>query len=133
MNIFFERKYIIQAILIFTCFILIVRLFYIQVIDDSYFLSANNNVLRKLTVYPVRGIIYDRKGRIIDMYGNVKGYRSSYYSDGYVYPRGNGNNSDYYYRNENDGDLRGDDRNDNMYYRQNDRTTKEDTTIKKTR
>jgi hypothetical protein len=78
-------------------------------------------------------IIYDRKGRIIDMYGNVKGYRSSYYSDGYVYPRGNGNNSDYYYRNENDGDLRGDDRNDNMYYRQNDRTTKEDTTIKKTR
>ncbi len=65
MNIFFERKYIIQAILIFTCFILIVRLFYIQVIDDSYFLSANNNVLRKLTVYPARGIIYDRNGKII--------------------------------------------------------------------
>ena len=65
MNIFFERKFIIQAILIFTCFILIVRLFYIQVIDDSYFLSANNNVLRKLTIYPARGIIYDRQGKII--------------------------------------------------------------------
>ena len=65
MNIFFERKFIIQGILLFTCIILIVRLFYIQVIDDSYFLSANNNVLRKLTVYPARGIIYDRKGKII--------------------------------------------------------------------
>jgi penicillin-binding protein 2 len=65
MNIFFERKFIIQGILIFTCIILIVRLFFIQVIDDSYFLSANNNVLRKLTVYPARGIIYDRKGKII--------------------------------------------------------------------
>ncbi len=65
MNIFFERKFVIQGIIIFTCIILLTRLFYIQVIDDSYFLSANNNVLRKLTVYPARGIIYDRNGKII--------------------------------------------------------------------
>jgi penicillin-binding protein 2 len=41
----------------------IARLFYIQVLDDSYKLSANNNVLRYVTEFPARGIIYDRKGR----------------------------------------------------------------------
>ncbi len=65
MNIFFERKFIIQGIIILTGIILLAKLFYIQVIDDSYFLSANNNVLRKLVVYPSRGIIYDRSGKIL--------------------------------------------------------------------
>jgi penicillin-binding protein 2 len=41
----------------------VARLFYIQVLDDSYKLSANNNVLRYVTEFPARGIIYDRKGR----------------------------------------------------------------------
>jgi hypothetical protein len=79
-------------------------------------------------------IVYDRKGRIIDMYGNVKGYRSGYYSDGYVYPRGNGNSSDYYYRSGNDRDDR-DERDDNsdgnFYYRQSDKTSKKDTLNKR--
>lgn len=65
MNIFFERKFILQGIIIITGLILILRLFYIQVIDESYFLSANNNVLRKLIIYPARGLIYDRKGVIL--------------------------------------------------------------------
>lgn len=65
MNIFPERKFIIQGLIIFVAIILLSRLFYIQVIDDSYFLSANNNVLRKLNVYPARGIIYDRNGKIL--------------------------------------------------------------------
>src|SRR5699024_10039796 len=38
---------------------------YIQVIDKSYFLSANNNVIRKVVIYPARGVIYDRKGKIL--------------------------------------------------------------------
>ena len=52
---------------IFTAVVLIflIRLFYIQVINESYTVSANNNVLRYLTDYPARGMIYDRKGRII--------------------------------------------------------------------
>lgn len=79
-------------------------------------------------------IVYDRKGRIIDMYGNVKGYRSGHYSDGYVYPRGNGNSGDYYYRSGNDRDDRNerdDDRDDNLYYRQSDKTSKEDSLNKR--
>src|SRR6185436_6139990 len=45
--------------------IFLLRLFYIQVIDDSYKLSANNNVLRPVTEYPARGLIYDRKGKLL--------------------------------------------------------------------
>ena len=54
-------------LVIFTAVVLIfiIRLFYIQVINESYTVSANNNVLRYLTDYPARGMIYDRKGRII--------------------------------------------------------------------
>ena len=41
------------------------RLFYIQVVDDSYKLSANNNVIRLITDFPARGLIYDRKGKLL--------------------------------------------------------------------
>jgi len=40
--------------------VLIVRLFYIQIIDPSYKLSAENNSKRIDTIYPARGLIYDR-------------------------------------------------------------------------
>ncbi len=65
MNIFFERKFVIQAIVAFVAFMLLAKLFYIQVIDNSYNLSANNNVLRKLIIYPARGVISDRNGVIL--------------------------------------------------------------------
>ncbi|MHB1179278.1 MAG: penicillin-binding protein 2 [Daejeonella sp.] len=45
--------------------ILLMRLFYIQVITDEYILSAENNVLRRLPVYPARGVILDRKEKIL--------------------------------------------------------------------
>ena len=43
--------------------IYIARLFYIQVMQDRYKLSANSNVLRPLIDYPSRGLIFDRKGK----------------------------------------------------------------------
>lgn len=45
--------------------IILARLFYIQVIDSSYKLSADNNVLRRVRVYPARGNVYDRNGQIL--------------------------------------------------------------------
>ncbi len=45
--------------------ILIARLFYIQIIDKTYRVSAANNALRPVTQYPARGLIYDRNGRLI--------------------------------------------------------------------
>src|SRR5690606_4075165 len=65
MNSYFARKYIIQGIFIAIAIVMGCRLLYIQVIDDSYFLSANNNVLRKIIIYPARGVILDRHGEVL--------------------------------------------------------------------
>lgn len=41
------------------------RLFYIQVVSDEYILSAENNVIRRLPIYPARGVILDRNENIL--------------------------------------------------------------------
>ena len=59
------HRYVILGIFTTVIFIYLMRLFYIQVIDDSYKLSANNNVLRQITEYPARGLVYDRNGKLL--------------------------------------------------------------------
>ncbi len=59
------HRYVILGIFTAVIFIYLVRLFYIQVIEDSYKLSANNNVLRQITEYPARGLVYDRNGKLL--------------------------------------------------------------------
>ena len=63
MNSFFERRYFIAGIFITFILILLARLFYIQVVDDRYFLYAQNNVVRRFIQYPARGPILDRNGK----------------------------------------------------------------------
>jgi penicillin-binding protein 2 len=65
MNNFFERRYVIAGIFIALILILLARLFYIQVVDDRYFLYAQNNVMRRIMQYPARGPILDRTGKIM--------------------------------------------------------------------
>ncbi|MFN4124014.1 MAG: penicillin-binding protein 2 [Flavobacteriales bacterium] len=65
MNIFSERKFVIAMIFVALIIIYLIRIFYIQVIDDSYKLSANDNALRHKIEYPERGVIYDRNGKIL--------------------------------------------------------------------
>ncbi|HOP12666.1 penicillin-binding protein 2 [Lentimicrobium sp.] len=60
-----SRKQTVIAIFVATGIIFLGRLFYLQIIDDSYELSANNNVLRYVTQYPARGLIYDRNGKLL--------------------------------------------------------------------
>ncbi|MBV2246587.1 MAG: penicillin-binding protein 2 [Lentimicrobium sp.] len=60
-----SRKQTVITIFVVVGFIYLLRLFYLQVIDDSYTLSANNNVLRYVTQYPARGLIYDRNGKLL--------------------------------------------------------------------
>jgi len=62
---FINRKYVIMALIVLASLGLIIRLFVIQVVKDSYRLSADNNVLRYVTQYPARGLIYDRNGKLI--------------------------------------------------------------------
>ncbi len=45
--------------------ILIAKLFSIQILDDKYKLSAENNTMVYTTIYPTRGIIHDRNGNIL--------------------------------------------------------------------
>jgi penicillin-binding protein 2 len=60
-----ERKYIIYLLFIFVGVIFLMRLFFLQVIDQSYLLSAENNVLRHNVIYPNRGLIFDRNGQLL--------------------------------------------------------------------
>lgn len=64
-RIYADRKIVIVSTFIIIGFIYLVRLFYIQLIDTSYTLSANNNVLRYVTQFPARGLLYDRNGKLI--------------------------------------------------------------------
>jgi len=65
MNSFFERRYFIQALFIVMAVGLLGRLYYIQLIDPQYTVSANNNVLRKILLFPGRGPILDRNNKFL--------------------------------------------------------------------
>ena len=56
------RKHIIILAFLLLGVIYLVRIFYLQVIDQDYKLSSQNNVLRFVTQYPARGTIFDRNG-----------------------------------------------------------------------
>jgi penicillin-binding protein 2 len=62
---FTGRKYVIGGIIIVSAVMLVIKLFSIQVVEDTYRLSADNNVLRYVPQYPARGLIYDRNGKLI--------------------------------------------------------------------
>ena len=60
-----NRKFFFIAIILLVSIIMLLKLFAIQVVDKSYRLSAENNVLRYVTQYPARGLIYDRNGELL--------------------------------------------------------------------
>lgn len=62
---FINRKYIVMALIVLAALILLIRLFTIQVVKDTYRMSADNNVLRYVTQYPARGLIYDRNKKLL--------------------------------------------------------------------
>lgn len=65
MNNFSNRKYVIGGIFILVVVIFILRLFNLQIVDDTYKQSAENNSQRQVTQYPARGLIYDRNGKLL--------------------------------------------------------------------
>lgn len=60
-----DRKYIIIGVFILVGLIYISRLFYIQVVDDTYKLDARNQAFRYTTEFPIRGYIYDRNNKLL--------------------------------------------------------------------
>ena len=65
MDVNSKRKYLIIGLFSLTALIIIIRLFTIQVLDPSYKISAENNVLRRVVNFPARGLIYDRNGKLM--------------------------------------------------------------------
>ena len=60
-----KRKYIIGGFIVIIAAIFIVRLFDLQINDEKYKRSADSNAFLKKTVYPSRGLIYDRNGELV--------------------------------------------------------------------
>ena len=61
----YRRRYVISGIAIVVVLVYIIRLFYLQIIDQSTKDQADNNALVKQTIYPSRGLIYDRNGELL--------------------------------------------------------------------
>jgi len=64
-DVYSKRKYLVIGLFSLSALIIVIRLFYIQVVDSSYKISADNNVLRREINYPARGVIYDRNGKLL--------------------------------------------------------------------
>ena len=65
MKQFEERKYVLIAGVLFVALVFIARLFWIQVVDDRWKVEAANMAERKVVVYPSRGLVYDRKEKLL--------------------------------------------------------------------
>ena len=62
---YYRRRFVISGIAIAVVLVYSLRLFYLQVIDQSTKDQADNNALVKQTIYPSRGLIYDRNGELL--------------------------------------------------------------------
>ena len=61
----YNRRYVIAGIAVLVVLIYIVRLFILQVIDQSTQGKAETNAQLRQTIYPSRGLIYDRNGELL--------------------------------------------------------------------
>ncbi len=59
------RKNLLIWITIITSITFIFRLAYLQLSNDFYKSASNNNAIQELAVYPERGLIFDRNGKLI--------------------------------------------------------------------
>ena len=62
---FEKRKYIIGGFILIIAIIYAVRLFDLQLNDERYKRSADSNAFLKKTVFPSRGLMYDRDGELV--------------------------------------------------------------------
>jgi len=60
-----KRKYVIGGFVLLIGLIYLIRLFDLQINDEKYKQSADSNAFLKKTVYPSRGLIYDRNGELV--------------------------------------------------------------------
>ena len=59
------RKVLLPTIIFIATILLVMRLFYLQVVDDTLKLKSDNNAIKINYDYPERGYIYDRYGKLL--------------------------------------------------------------------
>jgi penicillin-binding protein 2 len=64
-HIYRDRRYIISGVFIVVLLLFISRFFYLQLMSDAYKASAESNAFQRRTLYPSRGVIYDRQGQLL--------------------------------------------------------------------
>ena len=64
-NLFEIRKFVIGGVATGIVLVYMLRLFTLQLWSDDYKKNADSNAFRKDIQYPSRGLIMDRKGRIL--------------------------------------------------------------------
>src|SRR5690606_14180727 len=64
------RRYVIWSIFTGVALVIIVKLLFLQVFNDEYKILAQDIAITKKVVYPPRGVIYDRKGKVM-LYNQV--------------------------------------------------------------
>lgn len=64
-DLYGNRKYVIGGLMILVVLIYILRLFSLQILDNSYQDKADSNAYLKQIEFPARGLIKDRNGKIL--------------------------------------------------------------------
>ncbi|MBA3828768.1 MAG: penicillin-binding protein 2 [Taibaiella sp.] len=64
------RQFIVRFIFIGIAAVILVRLLFLQLFESKYKIMANDITIYKKIVYPPRGVIYDRKGKVM-LYNQV--------------------------------------------------------------
>ncbi len=62
---YYQRRNFIVGVIILFLLLFVARLFYLQIMSDDYKKWADSNAYLKRPLNPSRGIIYDRKGRLL--------------------------------------------------------------------
>ena len=60
-----KRKYVIGGFVTLVVLIYVARLFALQVADTKYKENADSNAFLRRVIYPARGLVYDREGRLV--------------------------------------------------------------------
>lgn len=59
------RKLLLPSLIIVAASLLVIRIFYLQVINDTFKLKSENNAIKIQYDYPERGYIFDRNGKLL--------------------------------------------------------------------
>jgi len=65
MDHFRDRRLVFLVVIALVGLVYLGRLFWLQVIDKTYEVSAENNSQSQMIIYPARGLIYDRNGELL--------------------------------------------------------------------